>query len=106
MSEQIKEIATQTMKDLRMNYREFAEHLAESLSKAGDTTLSHATVYNWANEGKPPKTDFLEDLLSVYPVSDRRFVFALRMLAVKSPHVWGDEGVVWRIKCKNLPKAE
>lgn len=105
MSDQIKEITTQAMKDLRMNYREFAEHLIEGMSKEGDNTLSHATVYNWANEGKPPKTDFLEDMLSVYEVTDRRFLFALHVLAAKSPHVWGLDGVVWSLKDR-LPKLK
>lgn len=106
MSEQVKEITAQEMKEMRMNYREFAEHLASGMSQEGDNTLSHATVYNWANNGKPPSTDFLEDMLSVYPVSDRRFLFALQMLAVKSPHVWGPDGIVWTLKLSLLPKSE
>lgn len=103
---EIKQIVQQEMLAVMMNDRQFAEHLTESMSKEGDNTLSHATVINWRKHGKAPSTDFLQDMLSVYPVSDRRFLFALRMLAAKSPHVWGDEGVVWRIKCAQLPKAE
>jgi len=81
--------------------RKFAEWLMEGLSKDGDGTISHPTIINWKN-GKPPATDLLEDLLSVYPASDRRFCFALRMLAAKSPHVWGADGVVWSLT-KNCP---
>jgi hypothetical protein len=106
MSQQIKEIALKEMQELRMNHREFAEHLAERLSQEGDNKVGHSTVYNWANYGKPPATDFLQDLLAVYPVSDRRFVFALRMLAVKSPHVWGSDGVIWSLKKSLLPGTE
>ena len=76
--------------------RKFAEWLTESMSNEGDT-LSHATLINWKN-GKAPNTDFLQDMLSVYPASDRRFRFALRMLAAKSPHVWGFGGVVWQLR--------
>ena len=106
MSHEITEITTQEMEDLQMNDRQFAEHLTEKFSKEGDVKLSHATVINWRKHGKPPSTDFLEDMLSVYPVSDRRFLFALRMLAVKSPHVWGADGIVWSLKKALLPKAE
>jgi len=106
MSEEIKAITAQEMKALHMNYREFAVFLTAGMSQEGDSQLSHATVYNWANNGKPPSTDFLEDMLSVYPISDRRFVFALRMLAAKSPHVWGFGGVVWSLKKGSLPKFE
>src|SRR5690349_24282238 len=74
--------------------RKFAEWLMEGLSKDGDGVISHPTIINWQN-GKPPSTDLLEDLISVYPVSDRRFLFALKMLATKSPHVWGPDGIVW-----------
>jgi len=98
MSEQIKEIVSKEMEELGMNDRQFAEHLTSNLSKEGNIPLSHATVINWRKHGKPPATDFLEDLLSVYPVSDRRFRFALMLLAVKSPHVWGPEGMIWTLK--------
>lgn len=84
--------------------RKFAEWLTESMTKDGDGTVSHATIINWKN-GKLPATDFLEDMLGVYPASDRRFVFALRMLAAKSPLIWGEDGIVWSLNCK-LPKAE
>lgn len=97
MKMQIKATTTQEMKELRMNHREFAEYLTERMSQEGDSKLSHSTVYNWANYGKPPATDFLEDLLSVYQPSDRRFQFALKLLAVKSPHVWGSGGVIWTL---------
>ena len=106
MKQKIRELTTQEMKALRMNYREFAEHLTERLSQEGDRKMSHSTVYNWANDGKPPATDFLEDLLSVYPASDRRFLFALKMLAIKSPHVWGQDGIVWSLAKNSLPKAD
>lgn len=105
MSEQIKEITTEEMTALQMNDRQFAEHITEGLSKEGDTTISHATVINWRKHGKAPSTDFLQDMLSVYPASDRRFMFALRMLAAKSPHVWGFGGVVWNLK-RSLPTAK
>src|SRR5690242_7787287 len=105
MSQQVKETTLKEMQDMRMNHREFAEYLTEQMSQEGDSNLSHSTVYNWANYGKPPATDFLEDLLSVYPASDRRFLFALKMLAIKSPHVWGPDGIVWSLS-KSLPKAE
>lgn len=106
MSDQTKEITTQEMQALKMKDRQFAEFLTESMSKEGDSTLSHATVINWRKHGKPPETDFLQDMLAVYPVSDRRFVFALRMLAAKNPHVWGFGGVVWSLRQDLLPKAE
>jgi len=93
------EIKAQGMPSLR----KFAEWLMESMAKSGDGTVSHVSIANW-KKGKPPETDFLEDMLSVYPASDRRFWFALRLLAAKSPHVWGDDGVVWRLKV-NSPKT-
>ena len=104
MSQTIRKIASEEMTDLQMNDRQFAEHLTASLSQEGDSKLSHATVINWRKHGKPPATDFLEDLISVYPASDRRFLFALRMLAAKSPHVWGEDGVIWDLK-ERLQKA-
>lgn len=105
MSHEIKTITEEEMQALQMNDRQFAEHLAAGMSQEGDNTLSHATVINWRKHGKPPSTDFLEDLLSVYPSSDRRFRFALKMLAAKSPHIWGVGGVVWSLRTR-LPKAE
>lgn len=83
--------------------RRFANWMVEGMSKEGDgkETLSHATLINWL-AGSPPKTDFLEDMLSVYPASDRRFNLALRLLAAKSPHVWGADGVVWRLRSRHL----
>lgn len=101
MSHEIQTITEEEMQALNMNDRQFAEHLTAGMSQEGDQTLSHATVINWRKHGKPPSTDFLEDLLSVYPSSDRRFRFALKMLAAKSPHIWGFEGVVWRLKEKS-----
>lgn len=103
---EIKEMIKLEMKELRMNHREFAEYLTERMSQEGDGKLSHSTVYNWANYGKPPATDFLEDLLSVYPASDRRFLFALRLLAIKSPHVWGQDGIVWALNKNSLHQAD
>lgn len=102
MNHEIKETTQTEMNSLRMNDRKFAEYLAEALSKEGDNTLSHATVINWRKHGKAPNTDFLEDVLSVYSVSDRRFRFALRMLAIKKPHVWGFGGLVWSLKASKL----
>jgi hypothetical protein len=106
MSDQIIEITKQEMQELKMNDRQFAEYLTEAMSNEGDSTLSHATVINWRKHGKPPATDFLEDMISVYPSGDRRFRFALRMLAVKSPHVWGAGGAVWSLKKDLLPKID
>ncbi len=106
MIEQIKDVTAQEMNDLHMNYRQFAEYLTKGMSQEGDSKLSHATVFNWANNGKSPATDFLEDMLAVYPVNDRRFLFALRMLAIKSPHVWGFGGIVWTLKKNSLPKSD
>lgn len=106
MSQQIKEIMEAELQAQgQPSLRKFTEWLTESLSKDGDTTISHTTVMNWQN-GKPPSTDIMEDLLSVYPVSDRRFLFALKMLAVKSPHVWGSGGIVWALKKTSLPQAD
>lgn len=98
MSHQIKQITAEEMQSKQMNDRQFAEYLMEGMSKEGDNTLSHATVINWRKHGKPPATDFLEDVLSVYPVGDRRFSFALRILAVKKPHIWGFGGLIWALK--------
>lgn len=98
MSKVIKQIMDEEMKAQGTPaLRKFAAWLMESMTKEGDGSISPATVMNW-QKGKPPATDFLEDMLSVYPVSDRRFWFALKMLAAKSPHVWGEDGVVWRLK--------
>lgn len=86
--------------------RKFAEWLMEDLSKDGDGIISHPTIIKWRKHGTPPATDFLEDLIAVYPVNDRRFLFALQLLAIKSPHVWGEGGVVWSLKKYPLPMAE
>lgn len=77
--------------------RKFADWLMEDMAKDGDAVISHPTIINWRN-GKPPNTEFLEDLLSVYQPSDRRFLFALKLLAVKSPHIWGADGVIWTLE--------
>lgn len=106
MNEEIKQIAEETMEALGMKDEGFQEHLNEGISPEGDTYIkSKTTILNMRVKGIPPRTDVLEDLLSVYKPSDRRFLFALRVLSVKSPHVWGPDGVVWRLKAKNL-KAE
>jgi hypothetical protein len=98
MSEEIKEIMEQEFeRHGNPSLRKFADWVTEKMSKEGDSMLSHATVLNWL-DGKPPQTDFLQDMLSVYPVTDRRFVLALKLLAAKSPHVWGFQGVVWRLR--------
>lgn len=77
--------------------RKFAAWLTESLSSSDQNTLSHGSIINWKDNGKFPNTDFLEGMLAAYGPQDRRFVFALRCLAVKAPLVWGEEGVVWRL---------
>jgi hypothetical protein len=105
MSDEIKAIIEQELKAQgNPSLRKFAEWLMQGLSKDGDGKVSHTTIVNWKN-GKPPSTDFLEDMLNVYPASDRRFHFALRMLAAKSPHVWGFGGIVWGLT-NRLPKAK
>jgi hypothetical protein len=105
MKKQIQAIATKEMQELDMNDRQFAEYLMQKMSQEGENKLSHSTVINWRKHGKPPATDFLEDLLAVYSVSDRRFLFALKLLAIKSPHVWGPDGIVWSLNRNSLPKA-
>lgn len=103
MNEVIKELCESEMKTLGKNDRQFKEYLNESLSKEGDNFIrSHVTILNMRVHGKAPSTDLLQDLLSVYPVSDRRFRFALKVLAAKAPHIWGFEGVVWRLKPSKL----
>jgi len=106
MSEEIKEITLKEMKDLKMKDRAFQTYLNEKLSKESDTYIrSHATMINMRVHGKAPNTDLLEDMLCVYPVDDRRFHFALNILAAKSPHIWGFGGLVWSLKSK-LPQAK
>lgn len=96
MSDEVKEIVQREIEAQgNPSLRKFASWLNEGLSKDGDV-LSHASVINWLN-GRSPQTEFLEDMLTVYSAKDRRFIFALRLLAAKSPHVWGFEGIVWRI---------
>lgn len=104
MSQQIKSIMQEEFEAQgKPSLRKFTDWLMDGMTKEGDMTVSPSTIINWQN-GKPPATDFLEDLIAVYPVSDRRFLFALRMLAAKSPHVWGPEGVVWTLRKDLLPK--
>ena len=99
MSDVTGKIVEQEMTELNKDDRAFRAYLQESLSPESETYIkSHGTIINWRKHGKLPPTDFLEDLLSVYPIGDRRFRFALRVLAVKSPHVWGPGGVVWKLK--------
>lgn len=90
----------------RTTLRKFADWLIEGMPRRGDEVLSHATIINWRKHGKPPSTDFFEKMLVAYPPYDRRHEFALKVLAAKSPHVWGFEGVVWRLKASRLAKAE
>jgi hypothetical protein len=107
MNEEIKQIAEEEMQVLKMKDDEFRKYLNTSISPAGDTYIkSKTTILNMRLKGIPPRTDVLEDLLSVYPSSDRRFRVALRLLAAKSPHVWGADGVVWKLKALKLSKAE
>jgi len=84
----------------------FARWLVEDMPKYQGKQLSHATIINWRNHAKPFFTDFFEDMLSVYPITDRRFHFAIRMLAIKKPHVWGFGGLVWNLKPSQMAKAE
>jgi hypothetical protein len=94
------------MQALKMRDRQFQEFLNEKLSPESDTFIrSHATIINMRVYGKAPNTDLLEDLLCVYPSSDRRFQFALKILAAKSPHIWGFGGLVWSLHSK-LPKRK
>jgi len=108
MNDQIIEIALKEMEDLKMKDRKFQEFLNDKLSAESDTYIrSHATIINMRVHGKAPNTDLLEDMLCVYPAGDRRFRFALNMLAAKSPHVWGFGGLVWTMKNHmKLVKAE
>jgi hypothetical protein len=76
--------------------RKFAEWLTERMPKEGKQ-LSHATIINWIND-KGFSTDFFENILVIYPPSERQFQFALTMLAAKSPLVWGENGVVWKFQ--------
>jgi len=97
MSDQIKAILDEEIEAQgKPSLRKFADWLMDGMTKDGNGVISHTTIGNWKN-GKPPETEFLEDVLSVYPASDRRFQFALKLLAVKSPHVWGSGGVVWTL---------
>jgi hypothetical protein len=106
MSEQIRQIMEQELEAQGSpSLRKFTDWLTEGMSNDGDSVISHTTVMNWQS-GKPPSTDILEDMLAVYPVRDRRFLFALRMLAAKSPHVWGLGGVVWSLKKGLLPQID
>lgn len=105
MNKEMKKVVDEEMAALKKNDRDFQAYLNEKLSPESDTYVrSHATIINMRN-GKPPRTEFLEDLISVYPASDRRFLFALKMLAIKSPHVWGPDGIVWSLDRKFLPSA-
>lgn len=106
MSQQIKAIMEDELKAQgQPSLRKFTDWLMEGLSKTGDDVVSHTTIMNWQS-GKLPSTDILEDLLAVYPASDRRFLFALKMLAIKSPHVWGPGGIVWSLTKNSLPTAD
>lgn len=97
MSDETKEILEQEFQNQgNPSLRKFANWMSEKMSNEGDV-LSHATLINWLN-GMPPKTDYLQDMLAVYPANDRRFILALRLLAAKSPHIWGFEGLVWRLR--------
>lgn len=91
----IAEIVVEQMGAKMMNDRQFSNWLTQSIPSR---EISHATVINWRLHGKQPDTDFLEELLAAYPPSDARYQFALRCLAVKSPLVWGWDGVVWKLR--------
>ena len=104
MSDGIKEIVEKEIQAQgNPSLRKFADWMTEGMSKEGDT-LSHATLINWL-KGKSPQTDFLQDMLAVYPATDPRFRLALRLLAAKTPPVWGLGGVVWKLS-KTLSKAD
>jgi len=102
MSKEIIDLIAAEMEALKMNDRRFQEYLNEKLSQESDTYIrSHATIINMRVHGKAPNTDLLEDMLCVYPTSDRRFRLALKLLGMKSPHVWGKGGVVWTLRVVN-----
>jgi hypothetical protein len=105
MSDEIRDFIVREMEFLKANDRKFQAYLNENLSPDSDTYIrSHATIINMRVHGKAPNTDLLEDMLSVYPASDRRFRFALKMLGMKSPHIWGLGGVVWTLRVLNWKK--
>ncbi len=105
MSDETKEILEQEFQNQgNPSLRKFANWMSEKMSNEGDV-LSHATLINWLN-GMPPKTDYLQDMLAVYPANDRRFILALRLLAAKSPHIWGFDGLVWRLHSTLKEKAK
>lgn len=107
MKELIRQIAEEEMKALGKRDREFQEFLNEKLSAESETYIrSHATIIGMRVHGKAPRVETLEDIMSVYPIRDRRFLFALRLLSIIRPHIWGFGGLVWRLKPSNLPKAE
>jgi len=106
MSNQIKQYTEEEMRLLGKKDREFQDYLNENLSADSETYIrSHATIIGMRVHGKAPKAETLEDIMSVYEASDRRFLFALRLLSVLRPHIWGFDGLVWRIKPPRLPKA-
>jgi len=78
--------------------RNFADWLTEDMPQYAQATMSHATIINWRNHGRPFFTKFFYDVLAAYPATDRRHLFAIKMLAAKRPHIWGVEGLVWRLK--------
>lgn len=107
MIEEIKKIANDEMTFHGMNDRRFQEYLNQSISPESDTYIkSKTTIINMRVHGIAPSTDTLQDILSAYPVSDRRFRFALRILAVKKPHVWGFGGLVWNLKPSQIAKTQ
>lgn len=107
MSDEIKKLTNEEMNFHGMKDRRFQQYLNESLSQESDTYIkSHATIINMRVHGKAPNTDLLEDMLSVYPVGDRRFRFALKILSIKKPHIWGFGGLVWNLKPSQFAKAE
>lgn len=106
MNENIQTITVEIMQALQMKDDEFRKYLNESMSPSGDTYIkSKTTILNMRVRGIPPRTDVLQDILSVYKPSDKRFRFALRMLIVTDPHIWGSQGVVWRLKPSILAKV-
>lgn len=91
------EIAALTNKVLQERHLT-QEGLADAFNEClVDTSVSRVSVSNWVRKVNVPDTDFLEAVLAAYPTDDWRHRFALSCLSVKSPLVWGKDGVVWRI---------
>ena len=93
----MQELVINTMAERAMNDRQFANALTESIPSK---ELSHATVINWRKHGKQPETEFLEAMLAAYMPETWQHQFALKALAIKSPLMWGEDGLIWEL-CRN-----